>query len=88
MARVNCDSWYQLYRRGNKLDQPVVKLLKPTGVDLSNRERLEELQQFQDYLSDYKIIVYDGLSPNRHYFTGNSVSNKKLKMLYDADKDH
>ena len=33
---------------------------------------------------DYKIIVYDGLSPDRFIFSGNSLSNKKLYLLYDA----
>ena len=59
-----------------------------SGVDLSNGGGLEELNHFQDYLSDYKIIVYNGLSPDRHIFTGNSLSNKKLYMLYDADTGH
>ena len=59
-----------------------------SGVDLSNGGGLEELHHFQDYLSDYKIIVYNGLSPDRHIFTGNSLSNKKLYMLYDADTGH
>jgi hypothetical protein len=33
--------------------------LKALGVDLSNGGGLEELKQFQAYLSDYKIIVFD-----------------------------
>ena len=40
------------------------------------------------YLSDYKIIVYDGLSPDRVMFSGNSVSTKKLYLLYDEDKHY
>jgi hypothetical protein len=41
-----------------------------------------------DYLSDYKIIVYDELSHDRLIFIWNSVSNEKLYLLYDADKGH
>ena len=88
MARVNGDPKYQLHRRGNKLDQPVDELLKASGVYLSTGGGLEELKQFQDYLSDYKIIVYVELSPDRIIFTGNSVSNKKFYLLYIADTDH
>ena len=88
MARVNGDPKYKSYRNGYLLDLPVDELLKASGVDLSNGGGLEELQQFQDYLSDYKIIVYDGLSPDRLIFSGNSVSNKKLYLLYDADTGH
>ena len=88
MAQVNGDPKYKSYRDGNLLDLPVDELLKASGVDLSNGGGLEELQQCQDYLSDYKIIVYDGLSPDRLIFSGNSVSNKKLYLLYDADTGH
>jgi hypothetical protein len=56
-----------------------------SGVDLSDGGGLEELERFQEYLSDYKIIVYDGLSPDRKIFSVNSLSDKKLYLLYDAD---
>jgi hypothetical protein len=49
---------------------------------------VEELQQFQDHLSDYKIMIYDGLSPDRLIFSGNSLSDKKLYLLYDSDTGH
>jgi len=49
---------------------------------------LEELQQFQDYLSDYKIVVFDGLSPDRLIFSGNSHSAKKLYLLYYSNSRH
>ena len=71
---------------GYLLDQPVDELLKNFGLDLSNRGSLEELQQFQDYLSDYKIIVYGRLSPDRLISTRNSVSNMKLHLQYDTER--
>jgi hypothetical protein len=49
-------------------------LLSASGVDLTNGGGIEELKQFQTYLSDYKIIVYDCLKPDRLMFTGNSLS--------------
>jgi len=57
-------------------------------VDLSNGGGLEELRQFQEYLSDYKNIVFDGLYANRVMFSGNSLSAKKLYFLYDQDSGH
>jgi len=45
----------------------------------------EELRQFQEYLSDYKIIVFDDLYPDRIMFSGNSLRDKKLYLLYDWD---
>jgi hypothetical protein len=88
MARVNGDPKYASYRDGYQLNKPVDDLLKASGVHLSNGKGLEELQQFQEYLSDYKIIVYDGLSPDRLIFSGNSLSTKKLYLLYDSDSRH
>jgi hypothetical protein len=41
------------------LEKPVEELLKSSGVDLSDGGVLEELEQFQDHLSDYKIIMTD-----------------------------
>jgi hypothetical protein len=33
-------------------------------------------------------MVYDGLSPDRLIFSGNSLSDKKLYLLYDSDTGH
>jgi len=57
IANVNSDPKYKSHRNGYGLNKPVEELLKDSGVDLSNGWGLEELQQFQDYLSDYKIVV-------------------------------
>jgi len=54
-ARVNSDPKYELYRHGKGLKNPIEDLLKASGADLYNGGGLEELEQFQDYLSDYKI---------------------------------
>jgi hypothetical protein len=63
MARVNSDPKYELYRHGKGLNKHVEDLLKASGVDLSNGGGLEELEQFQNYLLVYKIVVFDGLNP-------------------------
>jgi len=57
-------------------------------VNLSNGGSLQELAQFQEYLSDYKIVVFSGLSPDKIIFTGNTVSSKKLYLLYNAETKH
>jgi hypothetical protein len=88
IARVNNDPKYASYRHGYGLRQPLEDLLKASGVDLSNGGGLEELQQFQQYLSDYKIIVFDGLHPNRVMFSGNFLSDKKLYLLCNRDSGH
>jgi len=88
IARVNCDPKYKSYRNGRGMKQPVEDLLKASGVNLRNAGGFDELQQFRKYLSDYKIIVYDGLNPSRVMFSGNSVSAKKLYLLYDEKNKH
>ena len=64
MARVNGDPKYKSYRNFNSLNQPIQNLLSAAGVDLTNGGRFKGLEQIHNYLSDYSIIVYDGLS---HY---------------------
>ena len=88
MARVNNDPKYASYRDGYALHKPIEELLNASGVDLFNGGGFEELQQFQQYLSDYKIIVFDGLYPNMVMFSGNSISAKKLHLLCDRDSGH
>jgi hypothetical protein len=63
-AQCNDDLKYGSYRNGC-LKKSIEELLKASGVDLTNGGGVEELQQFQQYLSDYKIIVRDGLKPDR-----------------------
>jgi hypothetical protein len=72
MAQVNGDPKYKSYRNGYGIDGPVEEHLKNSAVDLSDGGGLEELEQFQDHLSDYQIIGYDGLSPDRLIFIRNS----------------
>ena len=88
MARLNGVPKYQSYRHGKCLKQPADYLMKASGVDLSNGGGFHENQQFQEHLSDYRIIMYHGLNTGRVMFSGNSLSAKKLLLLYDRDLHH
>ena len=79
---------YALYRQGKCIKKPVEDFWKASGEDLSNGGSFKELKQFQEYLSDYKIFVFNGLNPDRVMFSGNSLSGKKLYLLYIADTKH
>ena len=79
MARMNGHPKYKSYRNGRGMKQSVEDFLNSSGIKLRNAGGVEELRQFQEYLSDYKIIVYDGFSPDRVMFSGNSVS---LSMIW------
>ena len=88
MSRVNVDSKYPSYRDGRGMKKPVEDFLKTSGFKLCNAGGFKKFEQFQVYLSDYKIIVNDGLNPDRVMFSGNSVSSKKFYLLYDAKDKH
>ena len=64
-------------------EKSVEDLLKASGADLSKGKGFKELRQFQEYLWDYY-----GLKPDRVMFSGNSLSAKKLYLLYDVDCRH
>jgi len=57
-------------------------------VDLSNGGGFKELRHFQDNLSYYQTIVFNGLNPDRDIYSGNSRSSKKFHLLYDRDNEH
>ena len=43
---------------------------------------------FKQYLSDYKIIVFDDLFRDMVTFNGSHLSAKNLYLLYDRDSGH
>jgi hypothetical protein len=69
------------------LDQPVEDLLRASGIDMTNGGGLEELEQLQVYLWDYKIIVNVGLSPDKLILI-EFPFRIKICSLYDADTGH
>ena len=54
MTRVNGDTKCKLYRQ-IKASKNLLKISKASGVDLTNDGDFQELQQFQDHLSDYRV---------------------------------
>jgi len=60
LSRVNGDPKYTSYSKGKYLKQSFEGVLSASGLVLTNREGVNE-KHFQNYLSDYKIIVYGGL---------------------------
>ena len=74
--------------QGKCIEKHIEDLLKASGVGLSNGGSFKELEQLQEYLSDYKIVVFNGLNADRVMFSGNSLSVKKLYLLYHAERKH
>jgi len=88
MTRVNGDPKYALYRHGKCMKKPVENPLTNSSVDISNGGGLEEIQQLQEYISNYKIVVFDDLNMDRKMSSRNSLSDKKLYLLYIAGTRH
>ena len=67
---------YASYRFGKGFKQPVRDLLSAPGVIFTNGGGLKELEQLQNYLSFYKIIVLDGLNHDMFMLIESSLWNK------------
>jgi len=76
MVKVNCYPKYKSHINGRNLEQPFEDFLSASRVNFANGAVLKELEQFQNYLSNYKIILYDGLSHDRVIFEGNSFRTR------------
>jgi hypothetical protein len=66
----------------------VDRLLKTTGIDLSNGAGLPELERFQEHFSDFKIVVYSGKNCDSIMFEGQIESSRRLNLLYDDVTRH
>ena len=73
---------------GKGLKNPVEEHLDASGVDLSNGGGLEELSNFKNTSRTTNFFVFDGLSPDKLIFSGNSLAAKKLYLLYYPDSGH
>jgi hypothetical protein len=65
----------------------VRELLQATGVDLSRREVIPELQAFKRHLSQYRIVVYSGLRCHI-MFEGQVTTPQRINLLYDGQHLH
>jgi phosphoribosylformimino-5-aminoimidazole carboxamide ribonucleotide (ProFAR) isomerase len=69
-ARITNDPDYNSYRNGRRI-LPVVKhLLETTGIDLQHGGGINEVQQFQDHFTGYRIVVFGGLDCEDVIFDG------------------
>ena len=88
ISRIEKDPNYNSYRRGYRIRPVVQKLLKTTGIDLSNGAGIPELFSFQDHFREHKIIFYHGLRCEDKMFEGQVESVKRNYLLYDDVERH
>jgi hypothetical protein len=63
--------------RGRELlTQMARELCQNAGVDLSHGGRYEHVELFQNYLTEYTIVVYSSRSGTTRYFTGDMASGR------------
>jgi hypothetical protein len=87
-ARLTDDPEYKAYRQGRKIRTVVEELLRATGIDLTDGGGIPELQRFQEYFKEFRIVVYSGLECEDVVFAGQVQSEKRLNLLYDAANRH
>jgi hypothetical protein len=90
IARINNDPDYKTFRRGVKNNLPrVQQLLATTKIDLTRGARIPELVTFQNHFANkYRIVVYDGFDCNRIMFDGQTNSERRINLLYDATRHY
>lgn len=59
-----------------------------SGDYLTNGGGLKKLDQFHNYLTDYRIILYEVFRNYIVIFEGNSLSKKKLHFHYGLVSEH
>jgi len=88
ISRIENDTNYNSYRRGSRIRHVVQKLVKATGIDLSNGARIPELVSFQEHIREYKIVVYHSVSCEDIMFEGQVNSSKRINLDYDDVEQH
>jgi hypothetical protein len=66
----------------------VQNLVKTTEIDLKNGCGIPELEKFQKYLNEYRIVVYGWLNCVEIIFDGMVDSERRLNLLYDDVTRH
>jgi hypothetical protein len=60
------------------------QLCRDAGVDLSHGGRYEHIARFQNYLTEYTIVVYSNRSGAERYFTGDMASGRpRLNLIME-----
>jgi len=62
IAKITNDPNYKSYRDGWKIGPVVQRLLETTGINLDRGGGIEELTRFQEYIKEYRIVVFSGLN--------------------------
>jgi hypothetical protein len=60
------------------------QLCRDAGVDLGHGGRYEHIEQFQNYLTEYTIVVYSSRTGTARYFTGDMASGRpRLNLIME-----
>ena len=58
----------------------VQQLIETTGINLDRGGGIRELAQFQEYLKEYRIVVFSGLNC-KDMFDGQVQTEKRINFL-------
>jgi hypothetical protein len=87
-AKIEKHHNYKAYIQGRKIRLEVQNLLQLTGIDLQHGGGIPELEKFQNYFKEYRIVVYEGLNCEQIIYDGMGESQKRLNLLYDEVTRH
>jgi hypothetical protein len=87
IARLINDPDYNAFRQGNKIRLTVDRLLRTTGIDLTNGGGIPELIRFQEHFKEYRIVL-GGLNCKDIMFDGQVQSEKRINLLYNDVTHH
>jgi len=86
IAKATNDPDYTAYRKGWNILSKVHEPMQASGVYLS-RGGIPELQAFQRYLPEYRIVVYSSLQCDI-MFEEQVASPMRINLLYDDQHYH
>jgi hypothetical protein len=82
IAKVRKNPDYKVYMQSREILPKVSELMQDAGVDLSRGGGIPELQAFQFYLSELRILVYSGLKCDSIMFDGQVATPQRISLLY------
>ena len=89
IAKITNDPNCNSYRDGRKIGPVVQRLLETKGINLDRGGGgIRELNRFQEYFKEYRIVVFSRLYCEDIMFDGQVQTEKRINLLYDDVARH
>jgi len=81
IAKISDDTNYKSYLDGWKLDPVIHRLRESAGINLDRGGVIRELNQFQEYFKEYRIVVFSGFNFEDTMFDEQVQKKKRINLL-------